>query len=148
MKPGRELDALVAEKVFGFLWHRWSPEKDATATPDLRGHRFLKPAGTIEQFAAWDSPPFVLASLDDPIWQGDNTEVPPYSTDIAAAHQVLDKVMERAFGVWLGGTHEAGWWCEFALDGVWKAHSGYEITTAPLAICLAALAAVSAEVPA
>lgn len=67
MKPGRELDALVAEKVMGWKWDEasaWSPSgsKYARDYPNMNG---------------------------DSWWW-----LPEYSTDIAAAMKVLTHVMK------------------------------------------------------
>lgn len=105
MKPGRELDALVAEKVMG-----WKSVE----------HRFEDP------FHRWDG----IA----PEHGSHRFTVPDFSTDIAAAWEVVEKlndlILER--DVTAEGTRY-----NVVIDGIetWA-------ETAPHAICLAALKAV------
>jgi hypothetical protein len=122
MKPGRELDALIAEKVFGHPVER-----------DERGVLSIGPAD-------WDWIRNEGHELMNP--------VPAYSEDIAAAWEVVQKVwgaawfrLERtdkypeATPVWDAGeiTYSMG------ENGI---HNPVEGETAPHAICLAALKAV------
>lgn len=153
MTAGRELDALIAEKVMGFLWHKWTPEMDQDAAADLRGHRFLKPADTIQKFrdGGWEVGPWVLASIDDPIYVGcDNQEIPNYTTDIAAAWLVVGELARRGYWLSLKSPFETdnAWSAGFTPHGMsgWNGRpdfAGFALT-APLAICLAALKAVAA----
>jgi len=64
---------------------------------------------------------------------------PPYSTDIAAAWQVVDKLISAECGFVVSGGGSLPWLATFR-NG--QAHA----ETAPLAICLAALKAVGYEV--
>ena len=102
LKAGRELDALVAEKVMGL------------------------PGAAV---GGWYNPNL----LDGP---------PPYSTDIAAAWEVVEKLLELGWHVDI----EDGW-CVIVYGGRdGKADSEMEVgETAPEAICLAALEAVKAS---
>ena len=126
MKPGRELDVIVAEKVMGL--------KDVRKITD-----------PMAQGAFGD----ILYSAEKPdpypdnagIWLGHLTRVPSYSTDIAAAFEVWDKLNNKR------------WALEKCLDDRWSVfvELQYEgrvsIATgesAPHAICLAALKAVGA----
>jgi hypothetical protein len=105
MKPGPELDDLVAEKVMGR-----PPQEYA----DARGR---------------------------PGW------VPPFSTSIAAAWEVVEKVQQ--LGWMLNGVRcldrleHGDWVCIFERRGQPDAYK--HSPTAPHAICLAALKAVGAE---
>ncbi len=65
---------------------------------------------------------------------------PAYSTDIAAAWQVVDKLHALSFYLEVGS---AGWMARFANISATEASAA----TAPLAICLAALKAVGVTVP-
>jgi hypothetical protein len=104
---GRELDALVAEKVCGRYPVQWE-SGEPYAPLDAENH---EPS----RFDAW-------------------VEVPRFSHDIAAAMEALTQLGGRAtivreidhWSVWIGDTAR-GWWAE----------------TLPLAICRAALAAVT-----
>lgn len=106
MNPGRELDALIAEKVMGLeIVHLGEPSK-----------------------------PFVKNFTG-------TSEPTEYSTDIAAAWEVVERLKdsEHAFGFEL--TQDQGELCEWLAyfgEGRFKAES----ETAPHAICLAALKAV------
>jgi hypothetical protein len=138
VKAGRELDALVAEKVMG-----WEPVND----PDT-GLWWRVPKGGYN--------PSGFQSEDAP---------PAYSTDIAAAWQVVEKITRPLANI------RNGEWCldrlgyrccehdEDGVHGEWRcsfrAYKGEDdewvhvtASTAPLAICLAALKACGVEVPA
>jgi hypothetical protein len=106
VNAGRELDALVAEKVMG-----------------------AKP---------WIAPGHGPTALNPP----------RYSTDIGAAWAVVEK-LSREVGSVEVKTHRRwmGWTCDVRPpDG--KKADGFSETSAAHAICLAALRAVGAEVPA
>lgn len=103
MPAGRELDRLVAEKVFGSTApHHIMPEYD----------------------------------------------LPPFSTDMGAAWEVVRRMAERGFPLWhlgalvtLGEPSENSVFCQFA-KGWPPTWVRAEAETAPQAICLAALKAV------
>ncbi len=109
LKPGRELDALVAHKVFqhAILWRE-----------DL---------------------------CDDPLYAVGSAfvVVPPFSTDIAAAWQVVEKFLPH-FRLECHEdsdyTDADGWHCDIWTDRGVACAQGAD--TAPHAICLAALKAV------
>lgn len=118
MTAGRELDALIAEKVMGWKVfrngehgpHRWEAETDR---------------GTLR--------------VIDSSYSGDGFSP---STDIAAAWEVVEKVRKEAGDFQLALVdYGSAWAARFD-----KA-SAVE-RTAPHAICLAALKAVGVEVPA
>lgn len=124
LNPGRELDAQVAEKVMGF-----------------RRLPMCGPNG--EVFENWQRP------HESEQWL--RTELPHYSTEIAAAWEVVGKIGLVSL---INGPD--GWKCSF---GVRKDHkpgdfsSSWEFSisqvdargaTAPHTICLAALKAVGA----
>lgn len=108
LEAGRELDALVAEKVMG-----WT-----VALEDRGPCRVWRP----HENSAERSQP-----------------IPPYSTSIEAAWEVVEKMRQREFG--------------FSLNDAWiawflAAPNEYQADadTAPHAICLAALKAVGVDV--
>lgn len=115
MKPGRELDALIAEKVMG--WTRLEH-----SAPDA-----LVPAGA------------------DPSQRINLTFVPRYSTDISSAWEVVEKLGAEGFSLHLkahrhenppkGEEHEAFFWSNLV-------HREAFASTTPHAICLAALKTV------
>ena len=113
MEAGREMDALVAERVMG--WRH----------PDTSGHnadQMLPP-----DWVAWN----------------DIRSVPPFSTDIAAAWQVLEKFLPHVRvechkdSDYTDGT---GWHADIWADSGHGCSEG--ASTAPVAICRAALKAV------
>lgn len=117
MKPGRELDALVAEKVMGWRVVR-EPQDDGYGGPPLP-KPFL--------WAIGDGTPAVFREGQEPQpWSP--------SRDIAAAWEVVEKVSGSYFIL----DFDSGYWsAEFSPSGM-----GMRGTTAPHAICLAALKAV------
>ena len=127
MEPGREMDALIAEKVMGWDTVHFVKFADGTipfgASPDMQKEA--------------DDGGFICST---------NKEVPEFSTDIAAAWLVVEKM-----GLF-GGTG-----CSLVgpLPGQkWHIHFGKISSdsvigdTAPHAICLAALKAVGVNLEA
>lgn len=132
---GRELDALVAEKVMGWVW--------ATAglgVPEDRRRAWLKPT---------------LSSIDIE-WRGEIKakhrgvaaaefgDVPHYSTSIADAWTVVEKLNNNIGDVHLYATRD-GFSVHIHEDGtedVWRASVDPRDGGMPLAICRAALCAV------
>jgi len=114
MEPGRELDALVAEHVFGWIpivnyksgtleWRRYSANGSLTVCP-----------------SHWKT-----------------TQPPAYSTDIEEAWEMLEKLG----GGWIAKDsdgHEAGIYCNNQYRSEWIASCQ---RSAPEAICKAALLA-------
>lgn len=115
MKPGRELDALIAEKVMGGIRHK----EHSVLAVDVSARSF-----TI----------------------GEGWEYPRYSTDIAAAWEVVEKIIKewrldkpgRNFKI---SRRLEGWECEITSDFIGNS-AEVNCSTAPHAICLAALKAV------
>lgn len=141
-EAGRELDALVAEKVMGLPPSAWPP-------PCIRHHR--------TDDAEWDSGSqeaggwcytcnTMISSVD--------REPPAYSTDISAAWEVVEKLKERHGVKVMGGPDDEGgceiWCCDITAYGYrpFQDHSWSDAAaTAPLAICRAALQATGASEP-
>ena len=127
MNAGRELDALVAEKVMGWVW--------------------MKEVSTIFLFERTLLPPLFESKVDH---SGDDAfiimpEIPDYSTDIAEAWEVVEKLKHLAFNV--HHRYNTGVWTAYFTDGEELFACAEDITgEAPLAICLAALKAVGYEV--
>lgn len=136
-KPGRELDALVAEKVMGWTkepcirYGMWKAEQ--TEHP---GFRWTAPGESIKES-----------------YIKDRSYPAPYSTDIAAAWQVVDK-LQTTLGVWINidmpGYHPPGVEITFPtedLEGLLPNKKFYQGgADVPHAICLAALRAVGVKV--
>jgi hypothetical protein len=128
LEAGRELDALVAEKVMGWQWF------------DHTGYaiRYFRPPNRFNYGAIAEGKEInYLESL------------PHYSTDIAAAWEVAEKLgnwhgfdflVIKAAGndLWCAG------WYEFYGDD-YETRAADEAETVPLAICRAALLAAMEE---
>ena len=130
MPAGRELDALVAEKVMG-----WQDARAFFPWPEsgvmLDNYAMMPPhGGAIRDIA----------------------HVPRYSTDIAAAWEVFQKVTDLGYIPAIAQC-TSGWACDFwteeaadetgRVDYIHKFRE-YGQASAPLAICRAALKAVDA----
>lgn len=139
-QAGRELDALVAEKVMGWLWlgrqdHKWlgPPSQLGETDPTY---------GTIRRATDIDEPerPWWLENATE---FGDLRVVPHYSTDIAAAFLVVEKLNAavRYPEIQFAPTEPNGeeLWCVSLVN---PADVEVVAETAPLAICRAALAAL------
>lgn len=122
MDAGRELDALVAEKIIKLSAKYWRP------TCFVNDHE-----------------------LDANVWcydcsgmVDDQERVPEhYSTEIAAAWLVVEKLATQGLRLSLDAFGGDPWWVEFA-DEQWERGAQATANTAPHAICLAALKAVGA----
>jgi hypothetical protein len=106
---GVEMDALVEEKVFGSVWS---------------GTHLMQ--GVVTRAIRYDGGYLHRSTLVE------------YSTDIASAWRVVEKMRETGYHFRI-----ANW-----EDGSWRSDFGFgcpmaEAATAPLAICLAALAATT-----
>ena len=155
MRAGRELDALVAEKVMGWKWFtgnkfRQFPEKRFLAEEtDCIGKVKIGPdlIETGTQFATGNE-------------EIDEAGVLPYSTNISAAWQVVEKMGQernpfKSFLFNLSyapfgndpGKNETGqkYQADFFNDVGEKFHHRAKSDTAPHAICLAALKAAGVD---
>jgi hypothetical protein len=138
IQAGRETDALVAERVMGWAWQTKDGSTRWLAPPAQCGDfGHERPASGDEALeGAW----WLEAKPSDLHWI-----VPHYSTDIAAAWQVVESVVERGYMVTVVQEDDAA--VRVYLDHPSQVEDLDEIgvaPTAPLAICRAALAAVEA----
>lgn len=104
-EAGRELDALVAEKVMG---------------------RILIPDEVLKHTSA--------TNFED---------IPAYSTDISAAWQVVEKMLELGAYVDIGIDKYGAQVQLDNYDGKWESGESIRADNAPLAICRAALKALA-----
>ena len=149
MKAGRELDALIAEKVMGWKLFRVGYCGTDDETPEQgKYEKALDRAGF--DSVGW----YVWTGGKVVLWEDGFTKEHCFSTNIADAWEVVEKL-----GRWRGfdfmlvmpdpeqtfhlHTYEAGWY-EATNDGP-ERRVVSDADTAPLAICLAALKAVSQE---
>lgn len=146
MQAGRELDALVAEKVM--KW-RWDNDWDCLIPPEQKA----KPS---EMWTDWQ--PGLTEDWREPVkenhvpgvrYNGDSSKIilPHYSTNIAAAWEVVEKLQVTHYvnvnihtPFFDGELH----WCYFELHKHTDTHPLWSASgnTTPLAICRAALKAV------
>ncbi len=146
MKAGRELDALVAEKVMGWQWmrqeagHRYG---DGTILAENKVRAYLYRPMKKER-AEWSE----LIPDDGKYPRGKNNFIDNYSTDIAVAWQVVEHLLgaheHNTFELEYGFGDDQDWCASFGCsesddkDGVVTIELA---DTGPLAICLAALKA-------
>jgi hypothetical protein len=126
MEAGRELDALVAEKVMG--WHR-----EDVPQPGRSWYGGIVPN---------QPPPQVWVDPDGEQWD----KPWPWSTEIAASWAVVEKLGDQGLSFGLvspGAKAESTGWS--ALFAGWA--QAKDIATAPLVICLAGLKAVGYVAP-
>ena len=125
MEAGRELDALVAERVFGIDLSPVTHDEHEWYMPDAERDISL----TCKFCGCDNSRPEIMCI--------EIKHTRSYSTDIAAAWLVVEK-FRNTFGEFV-----------FDIDGDWRCFFGGKLSiadTAPLALCRAALKAVSEKV--
>lgn len=119
----RELDALVAEKVFGLVVYK-----------DEKGHH-------------WFDKPGITRHVSPPKPVVHKVAVERYSTEISAAWLVVEEMRKRGYRFKLietdpGDQYGVSWWIPREAFGVVE-----YAQTAPEAICIAALKALGVEIP-
>jgi len=129
LAAGRELDALVAEKVMGWtsLGGRWT---DANRS----GYEW--------RFAPLDAPPNSVCSLDRT-----RCTSPAFSTEIEAAWCVVQRLVSLNYVVEINVGQEFGTAVVLAPEDWNHPLMSERADTTPLAICRAALAAMAAAEP-
>jgi hypothetical protein len=127
--PGRELDALIAEKVMGAEWI-----EDAGRQTGRRYRRLYKDHWIIaEQYEGEDT-----VHAPSPV-------LPHYSSEIGDSWKVREKMRELGFHLGLvDDGHATEPWEAYFDQGRNKPSYNAWASTAPLAICLAALSALDA----
>lgn len=139
-EAGRKLDALVAEKVMGWVWRvdcetgfRWLESREVLSVKFLQTHWALGDEKIV--------PGWLESDYHD--WRTNPHTLPPYSTDVTAAWNVLEKI-NNAYGITFVVTSSEMTGIE-AMKQL-PATFGYAIKIAidaptfPLAVCRAALA--------
>lgn len=134
-EAGRELDALVAERVMGLKCRfergveaAWQDHKPVAWSPN--DYIVLSQSGSPE-------PCFYIPSR-----MHSYLIVPRYSTDIAAAWEVVEKMWSSKYEAFVR-TFRGQWSASFADNG--NIIGQVDAETAPLAICRAVLKAVDAQ---
>lgn len=114
MDVGRELDAAVAERVMGYTLDYEFADLNFNGAPCVKELR--------DQYDEWGL-------------------LPAYSTDIAAAWLVVEKLAAQGLRLSLDAFGGDPWWAEFA-DEKWERGAQATAPTASEAICRVALAAM------
>lgn len=124
-----ELDIQIATKVMGLCVHDWIVEDTPdTFPPEWKAHckncPELRGGGELQRWPV-------------------SGQAHSYSGTIDDAWRVLNELRRRGFAVAVVSTKDNGWACDVALgDFAYLNPQRQEGTTAPLAICRAALAAL------
>lgn len=134
MPAGEELDKLICEKLDGWRWVKNSKNANGWACNGLCGENCSKE----EEFKKWNQ--------DNKKFNGwVSPSTPHFSTDIAAAWEVVEKVRELGFDAIVVMHQDRIPYCQFVKpideDNIEEYLGTAE--TAPLAICRAALKAVT-----
>jgi len=156
MKAGREFDALVAELVMGWEWLQ-RPNEEAGSVVirkalfgpepwvrfNFNPEQWVPAQESAPRFYDWDE----CCGLRENDGHINTFRLPPYSTDIAAAWTVVEKLIERTPEEDIHIEHLHGEW---AVDCFYSVHFGgwdecVLAETAPLAICRAALIATNSK---
>lgn len=124
---GRELDAAVARRIFG--WKSW-------ANDSVNAPFFISP----EDRNRPHMDEYELVEVES----GNEENAPHYSTNIAAAMEVVEKMRAKEFAVTIMDVEDDKW--EVSFD-IWSGGFEGEDESLPAAICKAALAAVAHSAP-
>lgn len=146
MTASRELDAEIAEKVMGWMWVEHSPKQQAL--PGFTSVvRFLADPKWVKGLGSDPSWFIVPADMTTPVAEDVDAGIPHYSTDIAAAWQVVEKMRERGLNVSITADYgwRAPWECCMYLPGAREQWPCADADTAPMAICLAARKALEGK---
>lgn len=133
LKPGPELDKLIAEKVMGYVVANHAHKKSTfVAASSQRAIEKARANGV--DFWGWDD-------------EGNNEfcyELPHYSTKIVCAWQVVEKLQGPKCCVEIMAENDGTFTCEIWKDDgqMWISISDKNEKTAPFAICIAALKVV------
>lgn len=156
MQAGRELDALVAEKVMGFRVSWWSlhliPDPKSPPTREWRHGpfsvgEFARGYGAEVLVVGDDGDMPTQEMFDGEKWLG----ILRYSTDMAAAWEVVDALVAKGFFISLDN-HSEYWVCWFSRepdlvsDNTAEGDRTTDGAESPaLAICLSALKAMERQ---
>ena len=146
MTAGRKLDALVAEEVLGYRVERVTPEwagREVTL--------FFAPGHTLVTYSCdFRSDNAMMYRNGEDDRDGIAPPLPVFSEDIAAAWEVVEHLKDRNWAIRLSNKTVNWCWWAYVYDyssADARAEATVQAETAPLAICLAALAAVRAPTP-
>lgn len=143
LPAGRELDAMVAERVFGWRWYRWL---DVAGIPEEYHGRFIAHPDRIGGKPGVD---YTEASLDMPLSSQCWGSLPGYSTRIEAAWEVVRNLAADGWCYSLDNLGAYGaarcvvWRHSYAVGPYRRVEA--EGAAPATAICRAALAALAPE---
>lgn len=151
LTAGRELDALVAERVMGFCAHQFVHKPSAYMRSIPGGNSTGCSNGPLLDFSLSECSRCGLRTGHDVRNQQTKHQlerIESYSTSIASAWELVEKFTPHGVAVQCCREQEWGddkWKC--LISTKWTPHEYVEARgdTAPLAICLAALKAVVGE---
>lgn len=126
MKPGRELDALIAEKVMGYKVFRWGDSDSLFVAPNKAAFDYACNGDTLTCYV--DSERGFCFTMSN------------YSTKIEDAWQVIEHLITNSSWEFYLTHQYNGWNCLFESPD--KPIASGSADTAPHAICLAALEVV------
>lgn len=126
----RNLDAQVAEKVFGFKWVEWG----YSGGPVCR----ILVTDSIIEARGWVCSP---AKPETPVFDDWDKFTAHYSSSISDAFLVVEKMSKLGFTVRLESRPGGVWECTFR--NPWQ--HWQEAETLPIAICRAALSALNSQ---
>jgi hypothetical protein len=127
LEAGRELNALIAEKIMGWKWYAYTHELARALFEDAPARQLLG-LGYI-----------IPATMNEPIAEGALEEVEPYSTDIAAAWEVVKHAIKTKGAHWEIASGSLGWQAAVVTPDHGTSMAIERGESAPLAICRAAL---------
>lgn len=125
MPAGRDLDEMIALGVFGWEREGWHPSHPERGTMLVPG--FTDPMRN--WCAQWDE-------HGRPDW------LPKYSDDIALAWDVVMRLRDRGWTIWVGPSADNGPGWDVQAKKKTNFHERTTAETVPLAICRAAVKAV------
>ena len=128
MEAGRELDALVAEHLFGGAGATWF------VCPRCKGEHFGASGDGRQCHDEYNRGCAWYGAISDAL--------PPFSTDIAAAWEVVDALSERNIHFAIFTQNNVVMTFESKFDGGYISEAGGADDSIALAICRAALLAV------
>lgn len=141
-EAGRELDSIIAQRLFGYRW--WENSANGCCYLLSESPRRSRNEATN---AIWTECRVRPSDYESRWYDGG---LPRYSTDVGSAWLVVEKMREDGFypNVFVDDTGEVSepvaWFCE--CDPNWRAEAfTSRASTAPLAICIAALKAYAAR---
>lgn len=135
MQAGREMDAVIAERLFGYVWRRSSATGARCIYPATRWPEWMtEPAdGTERLVGDWTMGRFT----------------PTYSTDVADAWRVVEHFGARGWALHLKAYRHVDVPPDMRHGAAFWSHAHYTGTilapTSPLAICRAALSIPARE---